>query len=57
MDTVLLTVTDTAARLRIGRSTLYVLLRSGALPSLKVGRLRRIAESDLAAFVQRLKEG
>ncbi len=56
-DTVLLlTVPQTAQRLGLGRSTVYEFIRSGALPSLRVGRLRRITAADLDAFVKKLKD-
>lgn len=57
-DTVvlLLTVPQVAQRLGLGRSTIYSFLQTGALPSLKVGRLRRITAADLDAFVQKLKK-
>jgi excisionase family DNA binding protein len=51
----LLTVPQCAERLGLGRSTVYQFIRTGALPSLRVGRLRRVAAADLDAFVQRLK--
>jgi len=53
----LLTVPQTAERLGLGRSTVYEFIRSGELPSLRVGRLRRITAADLDAFVKKLKEG
>jgi len=38
-----------------GRDTVYALLTSGALPSVRLGgRLRRIRRSDLAAYVDSL---
>ena len=56
-DTVLLlTVPQCAQRLGLGRSTVYEFIRSGALPSLRVGRLRRIVAADLDAFVKKLKD-
>jgi len=53
----LLTVPQVAERMGLGRSTIYSFLQTGALPSLKVGRLRRIMAADLDAFVKKLKEG
>ncbi|MCX5888253.1 MAG: helix-turn-helix domain-containing protein [Deltaproteobacteria bacterium] len=50
----LLTPEETAARLKISRLTLGDWLRSGKLKGVKVGRLWRVRESDLEAF---LKEG
>ena len=48
----LLTVVDAAKHLRISRSKVYELLASGELPSVRIGRNRRITMSDLAEFVE-----
>jgi excisionase family DNA binding protein len=47
----LLTVEEAAARLRIGRTSMYELLRSGAVDSVPIGRLRRIRPADLEKYV------
>jgi excisionase family DNA binding protein len=47
---ILLTVAEAAARLRIGRTTVYSLIKTGELASVTVGRLRRIRPADLAAY-------
>jgi excisionase family DNA binding protein len=47
----LLTVVDAAHRLSISRSKLYELLADGELPSVRIGRTRRIATSALEEFV------
>jgi excisionase family DNA binding protein len=52
---VLITVQEAARRLAIGRSHLYQLLQRGALPSIRIGRARRIRVSDLEEFVDRLR--
>ena len=50
-DTIqLLTVVEAAEHLRVSRSKLYELLAAGELPSVRIGRTRRIAMSALAAF-------
>ncbi|MFE5515046.1 tyrosine-type recombinase/integrase [Streptomyces sp. NPDC056529] len=46
-DDGLLTVPEAMARLRIGRSALYDLLRTRCLASLTIGRVRRIRFHDL----------
>ena len=51
-----LTVAEVMARLRLGRSTVYDLLRSKALPSAHVGRCRRVPLSALRAFMARQLE-
>jgi excisionase family DNA binding protein len=48
----LLTVVDAARHLRISRSKVYELLAAGELPSVRIGRNRRITMSDLADFVE-----
>ena len=52
----LITIEDAARRLGIGRTTLYQQLRRGMLPSVQVGRCRRIAISDLDGFIDRLRQ-
>jgi excisionase family DNA binding protein len=43
----LLTPEDCAAVLRVSRNSMYELLKTGAVPSLKYGRLIRIRKSAL----------
>ncbi|MEU2875278.1 helix-turn-helix domain-containing protein [Streptomyces sp. NPDC007070] len=52
-DDELLTVPETMARLKIGLSALYDLLRTCRLASLTTGRARRIRARALADYVQR----
>ena len=48
----LLSVGEVAAQLGCGRDTVYDLLATGLLPSVRLGgRLRRIRRDDLEAFV------
>lgn len=52
----LLSVAEVAAELGCGRDTVYALLTSGALPSVRLGgRLRRIRRTDLTTYVDTLK--
>jgi excisionase family DNA binding protein len=53
--TMLLTVQETAAQLRIARRRVFEMIRDGSLPSVKIGRSRRIRSADLAAYVANLK--
>lgn len=55
-DKLLLTVEEAAHRMSIGRSHLYELLRRGEVPSIRLGRARRIPVSALSEFVQRRLE-
>jgi excisionase family DNA binding protein len=49
----LLTVSEAAQQLGIGRSLLYQLLAEGQVESIHVGRLRRIPIDALADFIDR----
>jgi excisionase family DNA binding protein len=53
-DRLLITVDEAARRLSIGRSHLYEYLLRGSLRSVHIGRSRRIASSDLQAFIDQL---
>jgi excisionase family DNA binding protein len=51
----LLSVAEVATELGCGRDTVYALLTTGALPSVRLGgRLRRIRRTDLNAYVDSL---
>ena len=57
MTDTLLTVKQAAARLAIGRTTVYELIAKGGLKTVKIGRARRIPESALEAWIaQRVGE-
>ena len=56
MDKVLLTVSEAAERLGIGRSYLYGLMMRGEIASLKLGRSRRVPLAALEQFVARRLE-
>ena len=51
----LLTVEQAAQRLSLARSTVYELLLTRQLASVKIGRSRRVLATDLADFVDRLR--
>lgn len=55
-DTALLLTPEQAAhRLRISRSTMYELMASGQVESVKVGRARRVPVDALTQYVARLR--
>ena len=54
-DKLLLTVEEAAYRLGIGRSHAYVFVMKGELPSVKLGRSRRVPAAVLPEFVERLQ--
>lgn len=49
-------VEEAADRLSISRAHTYELIRTGELPSVKIGRSRRIRESDLVTFIAQLTD-
>ena len=55
-DCRLLTVSDVASTLAIGRSKVYELLYRGELKSVKIGGARRIRYRDLGEFVRFLDD-
>jgi excisionase family DNA binding protein len=55
MDKLLLTPTEAADALGIGRSKVYELMRAGTLPSIRIDSCRRVPVDDLRALVARLR--
>lgn len=49
----LLKIPEVAAYLRVTRQTVYNLIASGDLHTVKVGTLQRIRATDLEAYLQR----
>ena len=56
-DPILLTPTEAARALGIGRSKLYELLQAGVLESVHIGACRRIPTDALTELVARLRGG
>ena len=56
-ERLLLTVEEAARRLGIGRSLAWRLVRSGELPSVRLGRLVRVPERTLQAWLDRRCQG
>ncbi len=52
----LVTVSEAAGLLGIARSHLYLHLQSGSLPSVRIGRCRRVSLSDLDDFIASHRE-
>ncbi|MEV6590971.1 helix-turn-helix domain-containing protein [Streptomyces acidicola] len=46
-----LTVEEAARRLGVGRTTMYALIASGEVQSVRIGRLRRVPADALAAYL------
>jgi len=55
--TAVLTVEECAHELRVSRSTVFALLRSGSLRSFCEGRRRLVARADLDAHIRTAVEG
>lgn len=53
-DRTVLTVEEAARRLSLGRTTLYALLKTGQITSVRIGRLRRIPAEALTDYTARL---
>lgn len=51
---VMLTAEQAAEALGIGRTTIYALIKSGDLESVRIGRLRRIPADAINAYTARL---
>jgi excisionase family DNA binding protein len=47
----LLSAEELARELGVGRTTAYSLLWSGAIPSMKLGRLRKVRREDVEAYL------
>ena len=54
-EKMLYTLADVAAALGVGRTKVYELVRSGALPSVRIGGSRRVGGEDLATYVDSLQ--
>ena len=54
-DALLLTVSAAAQRLSLARSTVYELVLTGEIESIKIGRSRRVLASALTEYVDRLR--
>ena len=48
----LLTVSDISFRLHLSRSCSYALMQSGAIPTVRIGKSRRVRQEDLEAFIK-----
>ncbi|MEV4379777.1 helix-turn-helix domain-containing protein [Streptosporangium sp. NPDC049644] len=55
-DLMLLRPEKAAELLSVGRTTVYALMRSGALRSVRIGTLRRIPPTALVEFVAHLEK-
>ncbi len=51
----LLRAEEVAARIGQGRTTVYALIKSGELESVKIGRSRRVTDGALIRYIERLE--
>jgi excisionase family DNA binding protein len=56
MNRLLLTSTEAAEALGIGRSKLYELMRAGVVESVLIGTARRIPADAVETYIHRLRE-
>jgi len=54
-DRLLQTIDDVARELNIGRTTVYVLIRTKELEAVKIGRSTRIPRASVRALIERLR--
>lgn len=52
-DVMLFTIEQVASFINLGKSFVTRLVSSGAIPSVKIGRARRVRLSELRSFVER----
>ena len=50
IDRILLSVEEASSRLGLSKSYMHTLVRTGVIPSFKVGKLRKIKPEDLETF-------
>lgn len=50
----MLTVEQAADRLAVSRTTMFALMKDNVVPSVLVGRFRRVPADELTAYVERL---
>lgn len=55
MEAKLLSISDTAKVLGVGRSKLYALIKEGRLETVTVGRRRLVVAASIERFVERLQ--
>lgn len=53
-ERVLITVEAAAELLSIGRTTMFALIKAGHIPTVRVGRLRRIRASAIRDYIDQL---
>jgi excisionase family DNA binding protein len=56
-DRLLLTPEEAAKVLRVGRTTVYALMKSGELRPVHISRSCRISQAELERYVRQLQDG
>lgn len=49
----MVTVTELADMLKVGRNTAYELVRAGTVPSIKIGRQMRVSKQSVIDYISR----
>jgi len=57
VEPLLVTIDQAAAMLNVGRTTMYGLVGTGVIPTVRIGSCRRIAVEALEHYVAGLAEG
>jgi len=52
----LLTINETCDRLRLGRTTVYSLIKDGALQRIKIGTATRVTDTSVDGLIARLAD-
>ena len=55
-EEILVSIPNGQRKLGVGRSTVYLLMGSGELKSVKIGTRRLITQSSIDAFIERLTQ-
>lgn len=50
----MLTVEQAAEAIGVGRTTMFALIKTGEIQSVRIGRLRRVPADEIDAYTQRL---
>ncbi len=53
----IMTVAETADYLRIGKTTLYKMVRDGKIPAFKIGNQWRFKRDDIEKWLEKITEG
>jgi excisionase family DNA binding protein len=55
MDRLAHSITEGAWRIGVGRTSMYALIDSGEIPTVRIGRRRLVTEAALVEYLERLQ--